>query len=1069
VASLLTIFLTIREAIMTPNAFTQVGKIWRAIAGSAGRDARVGDRMAAAGSRAAMPRFHGASAAVAVFCLILSTGSSFSTTYNNIPALFNLINLSTGFVCVSGPTGKGYYLAPSGTQGQLGWTMTQPAQQFYPVGYGTSQYSVVQTTFTGGYTNPITSAQLNFYLMPSGTSTCPAPDKMPSTIPVGLFEFNGSMNANVPAQGDTTYQLVIDTSNVNNFQVPLMFEVISLPTSTASAFIAAQLGNAAYSPHAAISTMVTNNAFPNWLKAVGGTGLQQTFGVLAQAATATSPAMINSTNKFLAGCLALATNPCSLLPQAGGNLFYYFDSELNNLLVSGLSTAADAQGTYTQAVWTASGGQTCPIYVNDNVKSLKFSSPNASWKTFNFCNPLNQVVPLPANSTVTCVTCPSGTSGQNQQTFSVCVTVPNSFTFSSYNNWYLGQPVGLAPVQSSSQNLGIISTAAITSSNCNQNPPLNTTSYNAQFSVWCYNPAAATYTCPQPGSGAWAVSNINVNLTSNCGGVLNVFETASQQVFANDGAFASWFNFYQDPPGCTGGVVTPLTVVAQSIGRNIVEALVHGVASCTSPGPGCAPVNLIINGNSMSYQCVTSPGSCPPNMYWSNQNNWFSTNGTQDYYSSYIHQAQLVGNQTAVPKSAPNNCIYTTTSWSTGPIYGLNNCSNISLPPNLYVYAQPSGPGCSGFSGFAQNASGWLMGMAYGSGFDETPNYLAPQPPAQPAGAFANLPSKLDPIPFCWFNQTQAGQGTASLGVNIVIGRAEPLAAHDLNGDSKSDIVWRDTSGDVAFWLMNGAAVTSTGGAGNVSTEWSIVGQRDFNGDGMVDLLWRDSSGDNAIWFMNGTQVASSASIAGLPTNWTVVGTGDFNGDGLGDILWEDNNGNLAVWLMNGPNVLATGSIGSAPANLWTVAGIGDFNGDGRADILWRDTSGDLAVWFMNGTAIASTAGVGNVPTTWTVVGTGDFNGDGLADIAWRDSSGNVGIWLMNGASVLAAGGLGNLATSWSMVQTGDYNGDGMSDLLWRDTSGNIAMWFMNGTAVASTGTVGNIAVLWTVQAVNAD
>ena len=35
-------------------------------------------------------------------------------------------------------------------------------------------------------------------------------------------------------------------------------------------------------------------------------------------------------------------------------------------------------------------------------------------------------------------------------------------------------------------------------------------------------------------------------------------------------------------------------------------------------------------------------------------------------------------------------------------------------------------------------------------------------------------------------------------------------ATHNLNGDGFSDIVWRDGSGNVALWLMNGAGVTST-------------------------------------------------------------------------------------------------------------------------------------------------------------------------------------------------------------------------------------------------------------------
>jgi hypothetical protein len=114
------------------------------------------------------------------------------------------------------------------------------------------------------------------------------------------------------------------------------------------------------------------------------------------------------------------------------------------------------------------------------------------------------------------------------------------------------------------------------------------------------------------------------------------------------------------------------------------------------------------------------------------------------------------------------------------------------------------------------------------------------------------------------------------------IGRLGPSnRAHDFNGDGKSDLVWRDGSGDVAFWLMNGAAVTSSGGTGGVPATWSIVGQRDFNKDGKADLLWRDTSGNTAMWFMNGTAVGSSVSVGNIPTTWSVIGTGDFNGDAI--------------------------------------------------------------------------------------------------------------------------------------------------------------------------------------------
>jgi hypothetical protein len=45
--------------------------------------------------------------------------------------------------------------------------------------------------------------------------------------------------------------------------------------------------------------------------------------------------------------------------------------------------------------------------------------------------------------------------------------------------------------------------------------------------------------------------------------------------------------------------------------------------------------------------------------------------------------------------------------------------------------------------------------------------------------------------------------------------------------------------------------VSSTGALGNLATTWSIVLTGDYDGNGKSDLLWRDMSGNTAIWFMN--------------------------------------------------------------------------------------------------------------------------------------------------------------------------------------------------------------------------
>jgi phospholipase/lecithinase/hemolysin len=296
-------------------------------------------------------------------------------------------------------------------------------------------------------------------------------------------------------------------------------------------------------------------------------------------------------------------------------------------------------------------------------------------------------------------------------------------------------------------------------------------------------------------------------------------------------------------------------------------------------------------------------------------------------------------------------------------------------------------------------------------------------------------------------------------------------AVHDVNGDGKSDIVWRDTAGDVAVWEMNGAAILAAGGIGNVPGNWSIVAVRDFNSDGKFDLLWRDTAGDTVIWFMNGTTVASTASLGNIPNTWNVVGTGDFNADGYGDILWEDSSGNVAVWLLgSGGQISSTAGLGNLSPSVWSVVGVADFNGDGKSDILWRDSSGNTAIWFMNGTAVSSATGIGNVPGAWSVKGTGDFNNDGYSDIVWEDTSGNVAMWLMNGASISSTGAFGPVPpTTWTFAAVGDFNGDGKSDLFWRDTAGDLVVWFMNGTTVSSTAGVGNIPANWAIQSMNAD
>jgi hypothetical protein len=121
------------------------------------------------------------------------------------------------------------------------------------------------------------------------------------------------------------------------------------------------------------------------------------------------------------------------------------------------------------------------------------------------------------------------------------------------------------------------------------------------------------------------------------------------------------------------------------------------------------------------------------------------------------------------------------------------------------------------------------------------------------------------------------------------------------------------------------AIVGGIGDNSNVGAAWVFtlpLATHDFNHDGYSDVLWRDISGDVAIWLMNGTSILNLATsyVATVPTTWSIVGSGDFNGDGMSDILWHDTNGNVSVLLMNGTTILnqATSFVGQV-STVWSI------------------------------------------------------------------------------------------------------------------------------------------------------
>lgn len=108
--------------------------------------------------------------------------------------------------------------------------------------------------------------------------------------------------------------------------------------------------------------------------------------------------------------------------------------------------------------------------------------------------------------------------------------------------------------------------------------------------------------------------------------------------------------------------------------------------------------------------------------------------------------------------------------------------------------------------------------------------------------------------------------------------------------------------------MAGGVRIGEAYPGGAVSTLlWMIQGVGDFDADGRSDILWRDSGGQLAIWFGgDATRVAyPSYANAGGPVDlaWKVQGMADYNSDGRTDILWRASDGQVGIWRMSGGRV----------------------------------------------------------------------------------------------------------------------------------------------------------------------
>ena len=156
-------------------------------------------------------------------------------------------------------------------------------------------------------------------------------------------------------------------------------------------------------------------------------------------------------------------------------------------------------------------------------------------------------------------------------------------------------------------------------------------------------------------------------------------------------------------------------------------------------------------------------------------------------------------------------------------------------------------------------------------------------------------------------------------------------AVADFNGDSHSDFLFRrQDTGDLVVWTMEG--LTVSGGAALSAppvpdVNWTIVAATDVNGDSKPDILWQNrKTGVITSWLMDGTSfiTAGPFTVGGASdTRWHLTGVADIDGDGDADLLWQHASTNhIAAWFMDGRKYIDARVLtpGQVPAG-WSLFG----------------------------------------------------------------------------------------------------------------------------------------------------
>ncbi|MBK9752765.1 MAG: VCBS repeat-containing protein [Nannocystis sp.] len=251
----------------------------------------------------------------------------------------------------------------------------------------------------------------------------------------------------------------------------------------------------------------------------------------------------------------------------------------------------------------------------------------------------------------------------------------------------------------------------------------------------------------------------------------------------------------------------------------------------------------------------------------------------------------------------------------------------------------------------------------------------------------------------------------------------------DVTGDGRADLVSAHSNGSAYVWPGQanggfGGAVASFAGSLDVANidgkGHYLLAAADVTGDGRADLVSSHTNGSAYVWpgLANGGFGGAVASFGGTldmanldKSGHFIVDLADVTGDGRADLVSSHTNGSAYVW----PG-LASGSFGGAVASFagsldmanldafgHYLISVADVSGDGRADLVSSHTNGSAYVWpgQANGgfggasSSFNGTLDMANIDMSGHfILDAADVTGDGRADLVSAHTNRSAYVWL---------------------------------------------------------------------------